>query len=78
MPRCRRPPAAPPELVGDLDDETRVINVPWPARDFLERIYVSPYAEKWYRDVVVSVMERFAPDLIDRLTWSHMRGVPVY
>ena len=58
------PSAAPPELVGDLDEETRVINVPWPARDFLERIYVSPYADEWYRDVVVSVMERFAPDLM--------------
>ncbi len=73
------PPEGPPGLVPeDLDEHARVINVPWPAREFLEKIYVSPYAEDWYRDVVVSVMKSFAPDLIDRLTWSHMRGVPLY
>jgi hypothetical protein len=73
------PPLAPPELgASEIDEDTHVINVPWPAREYLERIYVSPYAEEWYRDVVVSVMERFAPDLIDRLTWSRMRGVPLY
>ena len=73
------PPAAQPGLLPEnLDEHVRVINVPWPGRQFLERIYVSPYAEEWYRDVVVSVMESFAPDLIERLTWSHMRGVPLY
>jgi hypothetical protein len=73
------PPESPRELAPrDQDEDVRVINVPWPARDYLERIYVSPYAEEWYRDVVVSVMERFAPDLVDRLTWSRMRGVPLY
>ena len=73
------PPAAPPEIVpSEIDEDACVVNVPWPARDFLERIYVSPYAEEWYRDVVASVMQRFAPDLVDRLTWSRMRGVPLY
>lgn len=73
------PASAPPGLVPRaLDEHARVVNVPWPARDFLERIYVSPYAEEWYRDVVVSIIETFAPELGDRLTWSHMRGVPLY
>jgi hypothetical protein len=73
------PEADPSALVPqDLDEHARIINVPWPAREFLERIYVSPYAEEWYRDVVASVMTGFAPDLVDRLTWSHMRGVPLY
>jgi hypothetical protein len=73
------PAVAPAGLVpADLDEHAQVINVPWHAPEFLERIYVSPYAEEWYRDVVVSVMRSFAPDLVDRLTWSHMRGVPLY
>ena len=24
------------------------------------------------------VLEKFAPELVDRLQWSHMRGVPLY
>ena len=73
------PPVCPPGLLPpNLDEDVRVVNVPWRARDFLDGIYVSPYAEEWYRDVVVSVIEKFAPELVDRVTWSHMRGVPLY
>jgi hypothetical protein len=73
------PSSSPPGLVPpNLEEDAHVINVPWSAKDSLERIYVSPYAEEWYRDVVVSVMEKFAPELVDHLTWSHMRGVPLY
>jgi hypothetical protein len=73
------PPSSPPGLVPpNLEEDAHVINVPWAAADSLERIYVSPYAEEWYRDVVTSVMQRFAPNLVERLTWSHMRGVPLY
>ena len=73
------PSASPPGLLPEefRPDET-VINVPWSADRFLEHIYVSPYAEEWYRDVVGAVIKNFAPALADRLTWSHMRGVPVY
>jgi len=63
---------------GHRVPEDTVINVPWRANEHLEYIYVSPYAEEWYRDVVVAVLERFAPELVDRLQWSHMRGVPLY
>jgi hypothetical protein len=72
------PHTAPQLAPRELDEDVRVINVPWSAPEFLERIYVSPYAEEWYRDVVLEVLERFAPHLVDRLTWSHMRGVPLY
>ena len=70
-----RPPAG---SRGTPALEDTVINVPWSANEHLEHIYVSPYAEEWYRDVVVAVLERFAPELKDRLQWSHMRGVPLY
>ena len=63
---------------GTRAPDDTVINVPWSANEHLEHIYVSPYAEEWYRDVVVAVLERFAPELKDRLQWSHMRGVPLY
>jgi hypothetical protein len=73
------PPEAPGEIVPrDLGEDTHVINVRWQAQDFLDRIYVSPYAEEWYRDVVVSLLQKYAAGLVDRLTWSHMRGVPLY
>lgn len=72
-------PSKSPDLVPqDLDADAQVINVVWRSKEFLEKIYVSPYAEDWYRDVVVAVMDKFAPGLKDRLTWSHMRGVPLY
>jgi hypothetical protein len=62
----------------NFDADDTVINVPWDADRFLEHIYVSPYAEDWYRKVVAAVIKQFAPRLVDRLTWSHMRGVPVF
>ena len=72
-------PEAAPELAPrELDEDARVINVPWRAAEFVERIYVSPYAEEWYRDVVLSVIKSFAPHMVDALTWSRMRGVPLY
>ena len=73
------PAVTPPGLLPkDLRPDETVINVPWDADRFLEHIYVSPYAEEWYRDVVAAVIKNFAPALDNRLTWSHMRGVPVY
>jgi hypothetical protein len=73
-------PARSPEglLPRDLDENTQVINVPWAAEEFLEHIYVSPYAEEWYRDVVTAILDSFAPALKDRLAWSRMRGVPLF
>ena len=62
----------------DFNGDDTVINLPWSAHEYLEHIYVSPYAEEWYRDVVVAVLEKFAPELVSRLQWSHMRGVPLY
>jgi hypothetical protein len=73
------PASNPPGLLPpNFDPETSVINVPWDADEFLDQIYVSPYADEWYRDAVAAVIEKFAPALGDRLTWSHMRGVPLY
>ena len=62
----------------EVDDNTQVINLPWAAEEFLDHIYVSPYSEEWYRDVVTTILDRFAPPLKDRLAWSRMRGVPLY
>jgi hypothetical protein len=73
------PAMNPPGLLPkNFGEDTSIINVPWAADEYLEQIYVSPYAEEWYRDVVESVIQKFAPELVDRLTWSHMKGVPLY
>jgi hypothetical protein len=54
------------------------LTMPWNAEEVLEHVFVSPYAEQWYRDVVADVLQRFAPTLADRLCWSRMKGVPLY
>jgi hypothetical protein len=59
-------------------DKPPVIGVPFDLATVVERVYVSPYADEWYRDVVAQVLLKFAPTMVDRLTWSHMKGVPLY
>jgi len=60
------------------EEPRRVIGVPWDINETIEHIWVCPYAEEWYKDVVKTVLQRFAPDILDRLKWSQMKGVPLY
>jgi hypothetical protein len=53
-----------------------VFGVRWQIEDVLEQIIVSPYAPRWYRDVVEAVLDRFQPSLSKRLEWSRMRQRP--
>jgi hypothetical protein len=52
------------------------VDVPWKPEVALEAIYISPYAEQWYADVVRRTIERFAPALSKKVRWSSMKGVP--
>ena len=55
-----------------------ILLVPWQIDSAIEHVFVNPYAEAWYRDVVGAVLEKFAPALVDRLAWSNLKGVPLY
>lgn len=59
-------------------DGALTMGLDWVVEDVIENVYVSPYAPEWYRDVVVGVLAKFAPALVPRLVWSHMKGVPLY
>lgn len=59
-------------------DEPPATGVPWDLSAVVERVFVTPYAEEWYRDVVMQVILRFVPALADRLFWSQMKGIPLY
>jgi hypothetical protein len=50
--------------------------VPWDAESAVESVYVNPYAQQWYCDVVSAVLKRFAPRLGDRIKWSQIRSDP--
>ena len=54
-----------------------ILAVPWDVEQAIERVFVSPYAPGWYRDVAAQVLERFAPGLLPRLEWSEMKGKPL-
>jgi hypothetical protein len=66
----RRPldaePSEPPPAIG----------LKWTIADAVDQVWVSPYAERWYFDVVQTVLRHFAPALAPRLTWSEMTASP--
>jgi hypothetical protein len=57
-------------------DASPVIGLEWNIAEAVERLWVSPYAPRWYFDVVNAVLERFAPEMSPRLTWSEMAANP--
>jgi hypothetical protein len=54
------------------------ITVPVVLKELVEGVFVSPYAQGWYFDVVKEVVERFEGSLADRVKWSLMKGEPLY
>jgi hypothetical protein len=57
-------------------DAPPIIGLDWNIAEAVEQIWVSPYAPRWYFDVVTAVLERFAPEMAPRLTWSEMTESP--
>ena len=54
------------------------LNVTVDLMSLVEGIFVNPYADDWYADAVRAVVEKFAPTLSDRVTWSKMKSAPLY
>ena len=54
------------------------IKVPVNLDSLIKGIFVNPYADEWYTDTVRSVVEKFAPALVGRVSWSRMKAAPLY
>lgn len=54
------------------------VSVPINFDAFVQAIYVTPYAQTWYAEVVKAVVEKFAPALVSKIYWSRMKSAPLY
>jgi hypothetical protein len=52
--------------------------LPWDAEDFVENIYINPYAKPWYGDVVKTTVEKHSSLLAGKIQWSQLRNAPYY
>lgn len=59
----------------DLD---AVAFIPWNAEELIERVILSPDADKLTESAVVRSIGAFAPRLADKVVTSRLRGLPVY
>ncbi len=54
------------------------VTVPVVLEELVEGMFVSPYAQEWYFDVVKAVVQEFGRSLVERVGWSLMKGEPFY
>ena len=52
------------------------IYCPWDLIKFAESIYVNPYTENWYYEVVKDVLDKY--DCNIDINWSTIKGIPYY
>lgn len=64
------------EVGGHLGPPGREMS--WDIEKVLDHIVISPYAPEWHLDVVHEVLAKFAPALMERLSWSELRADPVF
>ena len=50
----------------------------WALESIVDAIYINPYAQNYYFEVVHQVVGRIAPKLKDRVVWSKMHAEPNY
>jgi hypothetical protein len=63
---------------GRAVEAAPAVGLGWDIADTVDHVWVSPYAPRWYFDVVGAVLDRFATDLVGRLEWSEMAAEPWY
>lgn len=54
------------------------LTVPVDLDKLIHAIYVTPYAQSWYAEIVAAVVQKFAPTLAERIQWSRMKSAPLY
>ena len=62
----------------DVKTEPTGMLLPWNPDDFIENIYINPYADLWYGNVIKTTVEKFSSRLADNIKWSQMRSDPYY
>lgn len=49
-----------------------------PLESLVENIYVHPYSQEWYFEIVKSIVSKYGPKMIDNVERSPMRKEPTY
>lgn len=53
-------------------------SVPWDPARWVHKIYVDPYAPKYFFEAVDAVIDSMMPGIRSRLVWSQMRELPIF
>ena len=64
------------KLSDELDSQPEKLLIPWDTTQYIEKIYVNPYADEYYFEAVKSVLNTMAPTLSTALEWSRMKVMP--
>jgi hypothetical protein len=54
------------------------VELPWDPAEHVERIVVSPYAMRWFHDVVRNITRSLSPPLVPKICESAMAGEPSF
>jgi hypothetical protein len=67
-------------LIKEMSGKDRPIGieVPIDLKKIIQYIYVSPFAEEWYYNVVGVVIKKFAPIFAKKLKWSNIKEAPLF
>jgi hypothetical protein len=65
-------------VVKAAGEEPTGIDIPVDLDRLIRGVYIDPYAPEWFENVVRAVVFRFAPALKQRVTWSSIKGHPLY
>lgn len=57
---------------------TNGLNLPWNPCEFIEAVYVDPYAPEYFFEAVKAVVRELAPYLEGKLVWSQMKAAPLF
>ena len=67
-----------PGPISDRPPSTLSAVIPWTPAEHITSLIVSPYAERWYIDMVRDLVSRIAPNLRDKVIASSMGARPTY
>lgn len=65
-------------LIGIEEHPPEQILLNWDCEQYIDSVYVDPYAPEYYYNVVEAVLDSMAPFLKGKLVWSQMRAAPVF
>ena len=63
-------------ITVDYSTPTRGLNIPINIKTLIDGIYISPYAPKWFEEVVHSIAEKY--EILAPVYYSEMAKRPFY